>query len=288
MGNQDYMAMCEIPLTMPRTRPMSKLEVAASGSTDSAYINHDGNEILNAASLTSTPNFVSGPSPHRRPLRTIQVILNQEASRTCGSCGAGTRWFGLVEQVGELLTHGAEVDAEARGGDLEVGGGVNVLGSGGCGREAGGRVVENLLEESEALLNVGVSGVELDELAVGVKGVVVLFVAGFIEGAEVVLDLGDVQVEFDGAGVAVEGFVVAVDLVVEDAHGAPNGWVGTVAHDGLVAGLVCLIVLCLCHVAAAKEVPELGVGEVPLPCVWRRKRLVRRGRRSHSGHTGCR
>lgn len=77
--------------------------------------------------------------------------------------------------------------------------------------------------------------------------------------AQVIPDLGNVRVKADGAGVGIEGVPVLVDLVVQNTNGAPEGGVPAITVDGLLVGLVRLGVLLLRHVAAAEQVPALGV-----------------------------
>ena len=72
------------------------------------------------------------------------------------------------------------------------------------------------------------------------------------QSAKVVPNLRDVGVEANGSGVCVEGVAILVDLVVQDAYGAPECGIASVTVDCLLVGLVSLWEFLLCHVAAPK------------------------------------
>jgi hypothetical protein len=82
------------------------------------------------------------------------------------------------------------------------------------------------------------------------------------QGSKIVPNLGNVRVESNGSAVGIEGVPVLVDLVVQDTDGTPEGWVATVAVDGLLVRLVCLRVLLLRHVAPSEQIPALRIGLV--------------------------
>ena len=82
---------------------------------------------------------------------------------------------------------------------------------------------------------------------------------GTDQGTEVVPDLGDVRVQADGARVGIERVTILVDLVIEDADGAPKGGVAAIPIDGLLIGFVGLGILLLRHVTTTEEVPTLRV-----------------------------
>lgn len=79
------------------------------------------------------------------------------------------------------------------------------------------------------------------------------------QSSEVIPDLREEGIETDCPRVRVKGIPVLVDLVIEDSNRAPEMRVPTVTIDGLLIRLVRLGVLLLRHVAAAQEIPALGI-----------------------------
>jgi hypothetical protein len=126
----------------------------------------------------------------------------------------------------------------------------------------------------QACFDVNVRGVELGSALISVQGVIDLVVAGLIlarsvgwhgecgwtyQGAQVIPDLGDVGIEANGSGIRIERVAVLINLVVENAYGAPEGGVTTIAIDGLLIGFVGFGILLLRHVAATEQIPALCI-----------------------------
>lgn len=68
---------------------------------------------------------------------------------------------------------------------------------------------------------------------------------GAYQSTKVVPDLRNVRVEAYRAGVRIKCISVLVDLVIQDADGAPESRVPAVTVNSLLVGLVCLGVLLL-------------------------------------------
>ena len=65
------------------------------------------------------------------------------------------------------------------------------------------------------------------------------------QSSQVVPDLGDVRVQADGAGIRIQRISVLVDLVIQNANRAPEGWVPAISINSLLIGFVCFGVLLL-------------------------------------------
>jgi hypothetical protein len=115
------------------------------------------------------------------------------------------------------------------------------------------------LEQLQTSFDMDVGRIKVRRSAIRIQGVGGLIVARLVEGAQIIPHFRNVGVESDGARVSVERIAVLIDLVVENTDRAPEGWVASIAIDGLLVGFVRFGVLLLRHVAATEEVPALRV-----------------------------
>ena len=76
---------------------------------------------------------------------------------------------------------------------------------------------------------------------------------------KVIPHFGNVRIQTYGARIGVKCITILIDLVVEDSDGAPEGRISPIAIDGLLVSFICFGKFLLCHVAAAQEIPALGI-----------------------------
>lgn len=133
-------------------------------------------------------------------------------------------------------------------------------------------------QELEASLDMGVAGIELSCALVCIKGVSDLIVTALIlksgqfqhislrykwqstyQGSKVIPNLRDVWVKTDGTRVRIQSVSVLVDLIVQHADGAPEGWILSISIHSLLVRLIGLGVLLLGHVTSAQQIPALSV-----------------------------
>lgn len=76
---------------------------------------------------------------------------------------------------------------------------------------------------------------------------------------EVVPDLRYVRIQADSPRVCIQGIAILVDLVVQNSDRAPECRVATIAIHSLLIRFIGLGELLLCHIAAAEQVPTLGI-----------------------------
>ena len=132
----------------------------------------------------------------------------------------------------------------------------------------------SVAQQLQSSFDVGVGGVKLSCSGVGVKSICGLVVARLIldrsdkvksltsktyQGAKVVPDFRDVRIEADCPGICVKCIPILVDLVVENADRAPESRIPSISIDSLLIRLISLGKFLLCHIAAAEQVPALGV-----------------------------
>ena len=97
-----------------------------------------------------------------------------------------------------------------------------------------------------------IAWIELRSTLIRIKRVGCLIIATLIQCTEVVPYFRDIRVESDSPRVCIKCVAVLIDLIVEHANTAPEGWISTVTIDSLLVCLVRLWELLLCHVASAE------------------------------------
>lgn len=106
--------------------------------------------------------------------------------------------------------------------------------------------------------------VQVRRSRVSIDGIADLVVARFVQRTQIEPDLGDVRIDPNRTGVGVEGVPVLVDVVIEDADGAPECGVAAIPIDGLLVGLIRFLVLLNSHIGSAEKVPALRIAAISL------------------------
>jgi hypothetical protein len=107
-----------------------------------------------------------------------------------------------------------------------------------------------------------VTWIELARPGIGVDGIGNLIVAALVEAAQIEPHFGDIGVDADGTRISVQGIAELVDLEVENADRAPEGWVATVSVNGLLIRLIGFTIFLAGHISAAQKVPTLRIGRI--------------------------
>lgn len=107
-----------------------------------------------------------------------------------------------------------------------------------------------------------VGRIEFASSRVSIDGIRDLIVAALVETAQVEPYFGDVRVDSDGTGISIECITELIDLEVEYSDGAPECGVASVAINGLLICLVCLVILLPSHVSTTEEIPALSIRRV--------------------------
>jgi hypothetical protein len=115
------------------------------------------------------------------------------------------------------------------------------------------------LQQLQSLRDDRIARVEFARPGISIDGIGYLVVATLVKASEIEPNFGNVRVDSYGTGVGIKSIAKLVDLEVENSYRAPEGWIASVAVDGLLIGFVCLVVLLTCHISAAEKVPALGI-----------------------------
>jgi hypothetical protein len=92
-----------------------------------------------------------------------------------------------------------------------------------------------------------------------IDSILQLTVAALVQRTEIEPHFRNVWVESNSPCVGIEGVLVLVDLEVKDANRDPERGVAAITVYCLLISFIGLVVLLLCHVRAAEEIPALSV-----------------------------
>jgi hypothetical protein len=145
--------------------------------------------------------------------------------------------------------------------EIRVGSRMHVLGRGSR-PQNDTRILHMPRKQIQSFLDDDISRVELLGTDIRIHGILDLLITTLVQRPEIKPHFGNVRVEADRTGISIERVLELVDLEVEHADRDPKRRIAAVAVDGLLIGLVRLVVLLRRHVRASEQIPTLRIGRI--------------------------